>query len=116
MKNLISQKDFPIEPPIKVKIFQDYNKLDRDMVKVGYSPTEPREDTTIDTNGYVGIQNSRLHSGWIATMGDSSHHVEDQIRLLNEKVKICIEMKEKVKVGFCQTGHFSIGYTIYVKN
>ena len=116
MRNFIAQKDFPIEPPIRAKIFQDYDKLDRDIAKVGYIPTEPHEDTTIDTNGCVGMQNSRLHSGWIATMGDDSHHVKDQIRLLNEKVKMCIENGEKVKVGFCQTGHFSIGYSIYKKS
>ncbi len=116
MRNFIPQKDFPIGPPIKIKIFQDYDKLDNSAVKVSYVPTESHEDITIDTNGCVGMQNSRLHSGWIATMGDSSHSPEDQIELLNEKVKRCIESNEKVKVGFCQTGHFSIGYTIYKKN
>jgi len=115
MRNFILQKEFPIEPPIKVKIFQDYDKLDRMAEKTGYQSIEPNEDVKIESIGHVGMQNSNLHCGWVATLGDSSHNPENQIKTLNEKVKMCIKNGERVKVGFCQTGHFSVGYSIYRK-
>jgi len=115
MRNFIPGKEFPIEPPIKCKVYQDYDKLDNVAVKAEYKSIEPRDDIHIETTGHVGMQNASLHCGWIATMGDNGHNPIDQIKMLNEKVKTCIENGESVKVGFCQTGNFSIGYSIYRK-
>ncbi len=116
MKNFLTKQDIPIKPPIQVRIFRDYNKLDRLANKRGYLQVEPSLDSKPDLNIYpVGLQQSSLHSGWIATWGDNSHNPGKQIELLNEKIQTCIENKENVIIGFCQTGNFSIGYSIYVK-
>ena len=63
----------------------------------------------------VGAQNSNLHSGWIGITGDYSVKPEIQVELLKEKISECLKRKEDVIIGFCRTGHFSIGYSIYVK-
>jgi hypothetical protein len=61
------------------------------------------------------MQQRPLHSGWIATIGDSTHKPLDQIKLLNKKIEMCKSKGEDVIIGFCITGKFSIGYSIYRK-
>ena len=115
MKNFLTKQDVPIKTPIQVKVFQDYDKLDIQANKKGYTAIEPDIDQKVYTEGSVGLQQANLHCGWIAIISDSRHKAEDQISLLNKKIGQCIELEEKIIIGFCQTGHFSIGYSIYVK-
>lgn len=117
--DVVNLKD---EPTINVKVFskysdEDYDTLDQLAKDKGYEVIEPTKDTEIETEGAVGMQNSTLHSGWIATISDGVRmQVEDQVKLLNKKIQLCKQDKgEDIIVGFCQTGKFSIGYTIYVK-
>lgn len=118
MKIFLKKSDFPIpiDGPIRVKVYQDYDKLDALAAKRDYRAIECRDDEHISAPGNVGAQNGNLHCGWIATMGDSEHQVDKMIECLNDKVKTCLERGEKIIVGFNQTGWFSIGYSIYVKN
>ena len=118
MKTFLKKSDFPLptnDGPINARVHQDYDKLDALAAKRGYQAIEPRGDEDIATPGNVGMQNSNLHCGWIATMGDPGHQVDKMIECLNGKVKQCLERGEEVLVGFCQTGWFSVGYSIYVK-
>jgi hypothetical protein len=118
MKQFLEMSKFPlaVDQRISVKVWQDYDALDQLMARMGYESIEPFQDERIDGNGLrVGMQNRSLHSGWIATMGDSYHVVGDMIRLLNRKVRRVKDRGVGLLVGFCQTGHFSVGYTIYVK-
>ena len=117
MKNFLYKSDFPlpVDKPIEAKIYQDYDKLDALAAKRGYQATEPMNDEKVSTPSNVGAQNWNLHCGWIATMGDNGHRADKQIECLNDKVKRC-QGEGNILVGFCQTGWFSVGYSIYVKN
>jgi hypothetical protein len=113
MKNFLTSKD--TFPPVLCHVFQDYDHLDRLAEKRGYSAVEQSKDDRIATIGYVGLQNSHLHSGWVATVDNSTIKALDQLETLKAKVSECLKRKETVIIGFCQTGHFSVGYSIYVK-
>jgi hypothetical protein len=113
MKNFITSKD--IFPPILAHVFEDYNKLDALAEKRGYKAVETSVDDTFQLIGFVGLQNGHLHSGWIALMDDYDVKSDDQIKLLKQKIAECENRGEKVIVGFCRTGHFSVGYSIYRK-
>lgn len=104
---------------IRQKIFTDYDELDALAKAFGYDSPTPEQNT-----------NNSL-SGWIATMGDSMHNPIRMLRdamqkLRNVKYKeICDKAGKIIKtesthvdavMGFCQTGNFSIGYTIYTKD
>ena len=113
MKNFLTSKDE--FPPVHCRVFEDYDQLDRLAANRGYFPIGPEIDDRIETVGYVGLQNSTLHSGWVATMDDSTIKAEDQLKTLKAKISECLKRNETVIIGFCQTGHFSVGYSIYVK-
>jgi hypothetical protein len=118
MKQFLEISEFPlaVDQRINVRVWQDYDALDTMAYVKGFKSIEPSEDELFDKNGLmVGMQNGYLHSGWIATMGDSCHVVEDMIIPLNRKVQKIKERGVGLLVGFCQTGHFSVGYSIYVK-
>ena len=117
MKQFLERSEFPLSPDksIDVKAWEDYNALDNLAARMGYRFIEPLNDEWFNEDGLrVGMQNSHLHSGWIATNGDSYHVVEHMITLLNRKVQRIKNTGVGLLVGFCQTGHFSVGYTIYV--
>jgi len=106
--------------PINVKVFskyseENYDTLDNLAEEQGYFATNPASDEKVDFNGLVGLQNFKLHCGWIATIDDYNVKSMEQVRLLNTKIGICKSKGEQIIIGFCQTGKFSIGYTIYVK-
>lgn len=109
------------KPVINVKVFsryseENYDTLDELAKDKGYFPVELTEDTKIETEGAVGMQNTHLHSGWIATVNDGCRlSIDSQVKLLNKKIVQCKAQDEDIIVGFCQTGKFSVGYTIYVK-
>lgn len=116
--------EIPDSFPIPVKVFskyseENYDTLDDLAKNQGYEAVESETDEEFRScsqeNRLVGLQNSKLHSGWIATMNDYDVKAEQQIGLLKEKVKCCKAKGEDIIVGFCQTGQFSIGYSIYVK-
>ena len=119
MKSFITDvvKDFPI----KVKIFSkydsknNYDKLDSLAQKRGYYPIEIALDEKVDISGLIGMQNFSLHSGWVATIDDYNIKAMHQIKALNQKIELCKSKGEQILIGFCQTGKFSIGYTIYTK-
>ena len=113
MKNFIKQTDS--FPPIKCRVFTNYDHLDALAAKRGYIAVECGNDDKIRTRSAVGLQNSSLHAGWIATMDDSTVKVQNQVELLKDKISECLKQKEAIIIGFCQTGHFSVGYSIYVK-
>jgi hypothetical protein len=103
---------------ITQKIFTDYDELDALAKAFGYNSPTPEQNT-----------NDSL-SGWIATMGDSMHNPIRMLRDAMQKLRnvkyeeICDKSGKIIKtksthidavMGFCQTGNFSIGYTIYIK-
>ena len=111
MKNFLKpNEEFP---PIKCRVFENYGKLDALAEKRGYKAIECGNDDKIETHGLVGFQNSSLHCGWVATIDDYNVKALEQVELLKAKIKECLNRKEDIIVGFCQTGHFSIGYSIY---
>jgi len=107
--------------PINVNVFSKYSEnnydtLDNLAEQKGYYPIESESDEKIETSGLIGMQNSKLHCGWIATIGDPNRiNCMHQIELLNKKIVECKSKGEEILIGFCQTGKFSVGYTIYVK-
>lgn len=106
--------------PINVKVFsrygeEDYDTLDNLAEEQGYLAINDESDEKVEHNLLVGMQNSKLHCGWIATFDDYNVKAMHQIALLNTKIGICKSKGEDIIIGFCQTGKFSIGYTIYVK-
>ncbi len=116
--NFLDMNEFPLAPgkSIDVKVWEDYNAMDHLAMRVGYSFIEPFNDEWVDEDGLrVGMQNWSLHSGWIAALGDSYHVVEDMVTLLNRKVQRVRARGVGFLVGFCHTGQFCVGYTIYVK-
>ncbi len=110
-------KDRIEELPIKSKVFQDYDMLDELAEKQGYFAKEMSNDEDIPLEGLnrVGFSNRHLHSGWIATMGDRYTNPQNQIKALNQKIDLCKSKGEDIIIGFCRTGNFSVGYSIYVK-
>ena len=84
---------------ITARIWQDYDALDAHAIAHGFNPIEG---------------DSRL-TGWIPTMGDETHSTEGSINELNSKLADARAEGKTVILGFCQTGNFSVGYTIYVK-
>jgi hypothetical protein len=113
MKNFLTPNDS--FPPILCKVFSDYDRLDLLAEKRGYSSVEQSNDVRIETIGLVGLQNTSLHSGWVAIVDDYNIKAQDQVETLKAKISKCLELKEKIIIGFCQTGNFSVGYSIYRK-
>lgn len=123
MKNFINRPvDLSKKPMISVKVFskyseENYDTLDSLAKSKGYFPVEPAVDEKVESRNGTGVQNTDLHSGWIATVDDGFKvQAKAQVELLNEKIQLCQQQNgEDIIVGFCQTGKFSVGYTIYVK-
>ena len=104
-------------PPVKCRVFTNYDQLDALAAKRGYESVECGNDDRIGSGSGVGLQNGSLHSGWIASIGDGERvNVLKQVELLKAKISECLSRKEAIIIGFCQTGHFSVGYSLYVKN
>ena len=103
--------------PIQAKVFQDYDELDNLAKEVGYLSIEVSNDEDIIFEGLnkLGFNNRHLHSGWIAIMGDRYTNPQNQIKALNQKIDLCKGKGEDIIIGFCRTGNFSVGYSIYVK-
>jgi hypothetical protein len=113
MKNFIEpNEEFP---PINAKVFENYDRLDQLAKNRGYFPVEQSTDDKFETIGLVGLQNSSLHSGWVATADDYNIKALDQCQTLKAKITECLRRKEVIIIGFCQTGWFSVGYSIYRK-
>lgn len=116
--SVLKPKDFPLPyAKITAHVFSDYDALDEMAKKAGYTATEPLDDEKVfhlELGLRTGWQNDNLHCGWIATMGDSSVSTEDQLTLLNRKVEVIAKGYDFI-VGFAQTGNFSVGYSIYVR-
>ena len=102
-------------PPVLCHVFDDADQTDALAVKRGYYPVEQHNDDQFQTVGFNGFQNSHLHSGWVATMDDSTIKALDQCETLKAKIIECQKRNETVIIGFYRTGHFSVGYSIYVK-
>jgi heterodisulfide reductase subunit B len=83
---------------ITQKIFTDYDALDALAKESGF---EVKEDENL--------------SGWVATIGDSCHNPIAMLKEAMEKLKSAQARHKDAILGFCQTGNFSIGYTVYVK-
>jgi hypothetical protein len=111
MKNFIKPDE--TFPPINCKVFENYDHLDLLANKRGFFAVERYDDTEIETIGLVGYDNTKLHSGWVATMDDNRIKALDQLKTLKAKISKCLEQNEDIIIGFCQTGLFSIGYSIY---
>lgn len=91
----------PLTIPVKVKVWRDYNALDKYVEKLGY---------TVKHNTPTSL------CGWIATMGDSCHDPQRMINEANEKLETAQQLHKGAIIGLCQTGNFSVGYTIYVRD
>jgi len=102
-------------PPINCRVFENYDRLDALAAKRGYNAVECGNDDRIEYRFGTGLQNTTLHSGWIATMSQSDTDAQKMVELLKEKIAECLKRKEAIIIGFCRTGHFSVGYSIYVK-
>ena len=119
IKDVVNLDDKPI---INVKIYSkystdNYDKLDNLAKQKGYYAVEPAVDEEVEYKNGTGMGNTHLHCGWIATVDDGIRvQHKQQVQQLNEKMQFCKQQKgEDIIVGFCQTGHFSVGYTIYRK-
>ena len=114
--SFLTIKDFPLNPDGKIDahVFSDSDVSDAVALKAGFE--FDKSYSIIDTQSLsVGFDNSSLNFGWIATMSDGrNHNIQDMITLLNWKVEEISQTKNLI-VGFYQTGHFSVGYTIYTK-
>ena len=118
MHKFLIPEHFPVLPLHKIvaTAHLDYDKLDRAALSKGYIATDPRSDEKVDTSDLlVGIGNAPLHCGWICTVDDSRHLAQDMVKLLNTKAEIVRNRSIDFIVGFCRTGNFSVGYTLYVK-
>lgn len=87
-----------VSSPIPNRVLEDYDDL----------------DNLAKSRGYYATKDPKL-CGWIATMSDSCHNSEKMLEEANEKLEAAKSMKKDVIIGFAQTGNFSVGYTIYVK-
>ncbi len=116
-KQYLKVEDFPLPiGQIEVKVWQNYDALDLLANEHGYKSIEPIHDEKVEESGlWVGEQNGNLHSGWIGTLWERGHIVQDMITLLNRKVQRIKDTGAGLLVGFCQTGEDSVSYTIYVK-
>jgi len=88
---------------ITQKVFTDYDELDALAKAHGYDSPTPEQNV-----------NSQK-CGWIATMGDSTHSPQGMLKEAMQKLRDVKAQGEDVVMGFCQTGNFSVGYTIYTK-
>lgn len=86
--------------PVKLKIHTDYDKLDAMAEKLGF-----------ENHG-----NDKDYCGWIATMGDEFHNPKLMLEGANQKLLNAQRNFKEAIIGFCQTGNFSVGYSIYTKN
>jgi len=84
---------------ITQKIFTDYDEL----------------DALAKTHGYIDKGNTSEYCGWIATMGDEFHNPISMLREAMQKLRDTQKKHGDAIMGFCQTGNFSIGYTVYTK-
>jgi hypothetical protein len=92
------------ETRITQKVFTDYDELDALAKAFGYDSPTPEQN----------VNESRC--GWIATMGDESHNPTSMLREAMQKfTAIQLRYGDSI-MGFCQTGNFSIGFTIYVRD
>lgn len=82
------------EVELPVVVHQDYEALDRAMLKAEYQIDESL-------------------SGWIATM--PLEMAEAQAEELNKKLEEVVRSGKIFCIGFNQTGNFAVGYTIYIK-
>jgi len=87
---------------IKQKVWQNYNLLDEFAKKFGYDT--PKPDHNPD------------YCGWVATMGDKYHNPTEMLKEAMDKFSKAKTRHKDAIMGFCQTGRFSVGYTIYVKD
>jgi hypothetical protein len=85
--------------PCHVKVHRDYDALDAYAKSLGY-----------DNHG-----NDKDFCGWIPTMGDELHNPLKMMEEGNDKLECAQRHYEKAVIGLCQTGNFSVGYTIYTK-
>jgi len=85
--------------PCHVKVHRDYDALDAYAKKLGY-----------DNHG-----NDSTFCGWIATMGSGINDPEYMMNQANDKLENAQRLFDKAVIGLCQTGNFSVGYTIYTK-
>lgn len=113
MKNFLTSKD--TFPPVQCHVFENADQTDRLAAKRGYFPVERGNDSRIETIGFVGLQNTTLHSGWVCTMDSETVKAEDMLKTLRAKIIECEKQKEAIIIGFYQTGWFSVGYSLYVK-
>ena len=119
MKTFITEK--PQSLPIKVRVHErgEYDLLDAKSEKKGYKSIEPTQDTKLDSSQVdglaIGMQNQNLHCGWICTFDDRMHKAMDMLELLKKKMDICKQNGEDFIVGFCVSGSFAVGYTLYTK-
>jgi hypothetical protein len=91
------------ETRITQKVFTDYDELDALAKANGYQSPTPEQN----------VNESRC--GWIATMGDESHNPISMLREAMQKLRDAQKKHGDAIMGFCQTGNFSISYTIYIK-
>lgn len=91
------------ETRITQKVFTDYDELDALAEAHGYHSPTPEQNT-----------NESL-SGWVATMGDESHNPISMLREAMQKLRDAQAKHGDAIMGFCQTGAFSIGFTIYIR-
>jgi hypothetical protein len=87
--------------PVNVKVWQNYTALDNYAVKLGYLCPE-NTPTSL--------------TGWIATMGDSCYDPQRMLEEANDKLETAQHLHKGAIIGLCQTGNFSVGYTIYIKD
>lgn len=91
----------PLTIPVKQKVWQDYDALDNYAVLHGYLCPENTPTSLC---------------GWIATMGDSCHNPETMLKEANEKLVNAQRIHKDAVIGLCQTGNFSVGFTIYIRD
>ena len=92
----------PLTIPVQIKVWQNYDALDNYAKKLGYSVPE---------NCPTSL------TGWIATMGDEIYDPKTMLAEANQKLLNVQQIHKKdAIIGLCQTGNFSVGYTIYVKD
>jgi hypothetical protein len=96
-------QNFSIKPltiPCTLKVHSDYDKLDK----------------LAEKRGFINHKNDSRFCGWIATMGDGMYDPKRMIQEANEKLLNAQKSYTYAMIGLCQTGNFSVGYTIYTKS
>jgi hypothetical protein len=89
----------PLTIPCTLKVHSNYDRLDKLAEKLGFN-----------NHG-----NDSSFCGWITTMGDSIHNPQTMMQEANEKLLNAQKNYTRAMIGLCQTGNFSVGYTIYTK-